>query len=181
MQPENETAPDLGTDDEEVTSKLALMSRITGMSEDELLDALRQAFGEYDGDEPPVELDLAASGYFAEIAFMGRIEYEGYVTQITKHGVAAYHIDLPERLWGGNPLAWVEHAASAWFSERPMTEASIRGRWESAVKAARLRAKREAEWARMQEQRAILGHGGPGEGSDPDEDLRDEPDEDEPF
>ena len=94
-------------------------------------------------------------GYFAEIAFMGRIEYTGYVTQITKHGQPAYHIDLPGKLWGGNPLAWVEHSASAWFSERPVTEASVRRQWEAKVRAAAERARQEAEWARMAEQRAL--------------------------
>jgi len=132
------------------------------------------------GGQVPEE-PAAGDGYFAEIAFMGRIEYTGYVTQVTKHGQAAYHIDLPEKLWGGNPLAWVEHAASAWFSERPMTEASVRRQWESAVRAAAERARREAEWARMQEQRALTDGSDEGGASvwadhDPDEDLDDDDD-----
>jgi len=125
-------------------------------------------------DETITEDELAAEpdGYFAEIAFMGRIEYTGYVTQITKHGQAAYHIDLPGKLWGGNPLAWVEHAASAWFSERPATEASVRRQWEAKVRAAAERARQEAEWARMAEQRALTS----GSGSDEDEGYLDDDD-----
>ena len=100
-----------------------------------------------------------ADGYFAEIAFMGRIEYTGLVTQITKHGQPAYHIDLPEKLFGGNPLGWVEHSASAWFSERPRTEASIRRAWEAAVRAAEKRRQQEAEWDRAARQRALTAAG----------------------
>lgn len=137
--------------EQENTRKLDLISKVTGLTADELLDALDT----YAESRPAAEPELADGGYWAEIAFLGRIEYTGYVTQVTKHGQAAYHIDLPEKLWGGNPLGWVEHAASAWFSERPVTEASVRGQWESAVKAAAARARREAEWQRMQEQRAI--------------------------
>lgn len=112
---------------------------------------------------------VSGDGYFAKIAFMGRIEHVGYVTQVTKHGQAAYHIDLPGKLWGGNPLAWVEHAASAWFSECPLTEEFVRTAWERHLREAAERKRREAGWARMQEQRAIAG----GEDGD-DEDQDDE-------
>jgi len=94
-------------------------------------------------------------GYWACIAFMGHNEHTGYVTEIVKHGQPGYHVDLPEKLWGGNPLAWVEYAASAWFSERPLTEESVRRAWEAKVRAAAEHARREAEWQRMQEQRAL--------------------------
>lgn len=124
---------------------------------------------------PEPEASGGGGGYFAEIAFMGRIEYTGYVTQVTKHGQAAYHIDLPEKLWGGNPLAWVEHAASAWFSERPMTGESVRRTWETQVRRAADRARQEAEWRRMQEQRAIEAAGS----EDDDDDL--DADEDRPW
>lgn len=78
-------------------------------------------------DEPKVP-----QGYFAEIAFFGRIEHTGYVTEVVLHGgQAAYHIDLPEKLWGGNPLAWREYAASALFEKHPVTEASVRAQWEA--------------------------------------------------
>lgn len=109
----------------------------------------------YPDDQASEPKPAAEDGYFATIGFMGRLEYTGFVTQFTKHGQAAYHIDLPEKLWGGNPLAWVEHAASAWFSERPVTEESVRRQWEARVRAAAERARREAEWQRMQEQRAL--------------------------
>lgn len=169
MQPENETAPDLDTaDDEEAARKLALVSRITGMSEDELLDALRQAFGEYDGDEPPVENDLPADGQFMTIAFMGHTELTGYVTEVTLGGEPGYHIDLPDRLWGGNPLAWEEYSGKALFSRRPVTEESVRKAWEARLRAAERRRQQEAEWARMQEQRALAS------GTDDDDDRGDD-------
>jgi hypothetical protein len=100
-------------------------------------------------------------GEWLFIAFMGRIEYYGYVTEITRHGQPAYRIELPEKIWGGNPLAYVTHSASAWFSDRPVTEESVRKAWESKVRAAGERALREAEWRRMDEQRALTaGSGG---------------------
>jgi hypothetical protein len=98
---------------------------------------------------------------------MGHIEYTGYVTEITKNGQPAYRVDLPEKIWGGNPLAYVEHAASAWFSDRPVTEESVRRAWEAQLRRAAERARQEAEWARMQEQRAITSGG--------------EDDDDEPY
>ena len=109
----------------------------------------------------------AGNGYFAEIAFMGHIEHTGYVTEIVKNGQPAYHIDLPDKLWGGDPLSWVEHAASAWFSERPMSEESVRKAWMAERQRAAARARQQAEWQRMQEQRAITA-------GDDDEDLDDE-------
>ena len=93
------------------------------------------------------------------IVFMGRIEYTGYVTQITKHGQPAYHIDLPGKPWGGHLLAWVEHAASAWFSKRPVTEASVRRQWEARVRAAAERARQEAEWQQRAERGPALATG----------------------
>jgi hypothetical protein len=67
----------------------------------------------------------------------------------------------------GNPLAWVEHAASAWFSDRPVTEESVRKAWEAQLRRAAERARQEAEWRRAQEQRAIESAGE--DGSDPDD------------
>jgi transcriptional regulator with XRE-family HTH domain len=99
--------------------------------------------------------ESAGEGRFATIAFMGHNEYTGYVTEIVKNGQPAYHVDLPEKLWGGNPLNYVEYAATAWFSDRPVTEAYVRRQWESAVRAAAERARQEAEWRRAQEQRAL--------------------------
>lgn len=98
---------------------------------------------------------LSSGGEWLFIAFMGRIEYTGYVTKITKHGQPAYRIELPEKVWGGNPLAYVTHSASGWFSDHPVTEESVRKAWESRVRAAAQRAADEAEWRRAQEQRAL--------------------------
>lgn len=142
--------------DQPTAGKLDLISQMTGMSEEELLDALRQ---EYDGDDPAVESGLPAAGYFAVIAFMGHNEHTGYVTETVKNGQPAYHVDLPEKLWGGNPLSWVEYAASAWFSERPVTEEFVRTAWERHLRQVAERKRREAEWARAGEQRAIADGG----------------------
>ena len=86
---------------------------------------------------------------------MGRIEYTGYVTEVTKNGQPAYRIDLPEKVWGGNPLAYVTHAASSWFSDHPVTEESVRAAWEAQQERARERARMEAEWASQPGQRAL--------------------------
>jgi hypothetical protein len=91
-------------------------------------------------------------GHFAIIAFMGHNEYTGYVTEIVKNGQPAYHVDLSEKLWGGNPLAYVEYAATAWFSERPVTEVFVRRQWEALLRAAEERKRREDEWRRAAEQ-----------------------------
>ena len=110
---------------------------------------------------------------------MGRNEYTGYVRDITKNGQPAYRVDLPGLIYGGNPLDYVEYAASAWFSEWPVTEASVRAAWEAKLRAAERRRQQEAEWARMQDQRALTDGGGEGD-HDPDEDLDDDED-DRPF
>lgn len=111
-----------------------------------------------DGTEPepePEPLPDGAGGRWACIAFMCRNEYTGYVRDITKGGQAAYRVDLPGLVYGGNPLDYVEYAATAWFSEWPVTEASVRAAWEAKLRAAGKRRRQEAEWARMQEQRAL--------------------------
>jgi hypothetical protein len=120
-----------------------------------------------DGDGGGMEL----SGRWACISFVGRNEYTGYVRDITKNGQPAYRVDLPGLIYGGNPLDYVEYAASAWFSEWPVTEASVRAAWEAKQRAAERRRQQEAEWARMQERRALT------DGTeDEDEDLDDEDD-----
>jgi hypothetical protein len=91
---------------------------------------------------------LPGGGEWLFIAFMGRIEYTGYVTEITRHGQPAYRIELPEKVWGGNPLAYVTHSASAWFSDHPVTEESVRKAWESRARAAARAAAEETEWRR---------------------------------
>ncbi len=105
------------------------------------------------------ELAAEPDGQWLCIAFMGHNEHTGYVTEIVKNGQPAYHVDLPEKLWGGNPLAYVEYAASAWFSDRPVTEESVRRAWEAQQRRAAERARQEAEWARTAEQRALTAGG----------------------
>jgi hypothetical protein len=125
---------------------------------------------------------VAPGGYFAEIAFFGRIEHTGYVTEVVLHGgQAAYHIDLPEKLWGGNPLAWREYAAPAFFEKNPVTEESVRKAWE----AERERAER---WERQQAERELqrlqpaLEAGDYDDGDlEPDADEADDYNEGEPF
>ena len=90
------------------------------------------------------------------IAFVGHNEYTGYVTEIVKNGQPAYHVDLPEKLWGANPLACVEYAATAWFSDHPVTEEFVRRAWEASLRAAEKRRQQEAEWRRADEQRALV-------------------------
>ena len=117
-----------------------------------------------------------AEGRWACIAFMGRNEYTGYVRDITRGGQPAYRVDLPGLVYGGNPLDYVEYAASAWFSEWPVTEESIRAAWESKLRAAERRRQQEAEWDRAQRQRAIAAGGdfghelGEGDYDDEDDD-----------
>lgn len=121
-----------------------------------LLEAFDEAHG-IEGEMPEAapESPDAGDGRWAIIAFVGHNEYEGYVTEVVKHGQPAYHVDLPERLWGGDPDAWVEYAASAWFSERPVAEVSLRRKWEADRERAARRAAQEAEWRRQREQRAL--------------------------
>jgi hypothetical protein len=112
-------------------------------------------------------------GYFAEIAFFGRIEHTGYVTEVVLHGgQAAYHIDLPEKLWGGNPLAWREYAASAFFEKNPVTEESVRKAWEAERERAERWKQQQAEWERQRSQPALeAGDGDDGLGDDDDGEL----------
>jgi hypothetical protein len=97
------------------------------------------------------------------IAFMGHNEYTGYVTEIVKNGQPAYRVEMAEKLWGGDPLACVEYAATAWFSARPVTEAWVRKAYERQVQRAAELARQDAEWQRAREQRALTA------GSDDDE------------
>jgi hypothetical protein len=103
--------------------------------------------------EPPAP--EPGGGQWQCIAFMGHLEYTGYVTEITKNGQPAYRIDLPEKVWGGNPLACITHSASSWFSDHPVTEESVRAAWVAQQERARQRARDEAEWARQQDRYAL--------------------------
>lgn len=107
--------------------------------------------------EPPPGEYARADGQFLEIAFMGHVELIGYVTEITLGGEPGYHIDLPEKLWGGNPLAWEEYSAKALYSRRPVTEVSVRAVWDAQVRRAAERRQQEAEWDRQQQHRAVAG------------------------
>jgi hypothetical protein len=106
----------------------------------------------------------ADSGEFKTIAFMGHNEHTGLVTEFLKNGQPAYRVELPDKLWGGNPLAYVEYSASAWFSEHPVTEESVRTAWESRRKAAADRALREARWRQeqLEQERALALESGTG-------------------
>jgi hypothetical protein len=97
-----------------------------------------------------------SDGTWLQISFLGHNEYTGYVTEIVRNGQPAYHVDLPEKLWGGNPLAYVEYAATAWFSDHPVTEEFVRRAWEASLRAAEKRRQQEAEWRRADEQRALV-------------------------
>lgn len=102
---------------------------------DKLSDAERIA---WNGGAAAVEREVTRTpggGQWMRIAFMGHVELTGYVTEVTIGGQAAFHVDLPEKLWGGNPLAWREYAAAALYSREPVTEESVRARWESQRRA----------------------------------------------
>lgn len=89
-------------------------------------------------------------GQWMTIAFMGHVEVTGFVTEVTIGGQSAFHIDLPEKNFGGDPSGWLEYAATALYSRRPATEETARKTWEA-------RRAREAAWAQWREdgQRAI--------------------------
>ena len=93
-------------------------------------------------------------GRWLQISFMGHVELLGYVTEITLAGQPAFHVDLPEKLWGGNPMAWEEYAGSALYSRRPVAEESVRAAWEAQRERAARRAREEAAWD-AQQQRAL--------------------------
>lgn len=139
------------------------------------LDDARQEAAEAEDAAGAMPGPALGDGQFMIIAFMGHIEREGYVTEITLGGEPGYHIDLPDKLWGGNPYAWEEYSAKVLFSRCPVPEESIRVRWETERKRAEERARREAEWRRIQEQRALTAS--PGDGQD-DEDGDEDPDYD---
>jgi hypothetical protein len=98
---------------------------------------------------------VPGEGRWLSIAFLGHVELTGYVTEITLGGQAAFRVELPEKLWGGNPDAWEEYAASALYSRRPVTEESVRRAWEARQRAVRERERREAGWVRAEAQRAL--------------------------
>jgi transcriptional regulator with XRE-family HTH domain len=98
---------------------------------------------------------LPEGGQWMEMSFLGHDDVTGYVTDITLGGEPAFHIDLPDKVWGGNPLSWEEWSVRALRRRGPVDGESVRRAWEARRRAAALRAADEAEWRRMQEQRAL--------------------------
>jgi hypothetical protein len=119
------------------------------------------------------ESPLPEGGRWLELELLGHRQRAGYVTEVTVAGAAMLHIDLPAKLFGGDPDAWEEYAPSALYGLSPVREESVRRAWESQIRAAEERARREAEWRRMQEQRALTA--GRDEDSDPDYDWAERP------
>ena len=111
----------------------------------------------------------APGGQFMGISFLGHDERVGYVTDITVGGEPGFHIDLPDKVFGGDPLAWEEWSAKALRVRKPVPEAAVRKAWKAERKRAAERARQEAEWRRAQEQQAITS----GSADDDDEDSDD--------
>lgn len=88
-----------------------------------------------------------ADGQWMTISFMGHVELTGYVTEITLGAQAAFHVDLPDKLWGGNPMAWEEYAATALYSRRPVSEESVRKSYEARIARQAAYERQQAEWA----------------------------------
>jgi hypothetical protein len=110
-------------------------------------------------------------GLWLQISFLGHVERIGYVTEITLGGQPAFHVDLPEKLWGANPDAWEEYAATALYSRRPLSEESVRKQWEARLERARRIAEQEARYARGQQARAL--EAGTADRDDQDDDQDD--------
>jgi transcriptional regulator with XRE-family HTH domain len=123
---------------------LIRVAEACGVAASSLLPARHQETGADHGD-----------GQWLQISFMGHVELTGYVTEITLGGQPAFHVDLPERLWGGNPMAWEEYAASALYSRRPVSEESVRKAWEAQLERAKRRAEQEAAWRTQDQVRAL--------------------------
>lgn len=106
-------------------------------------------------------------GEWRSIAFMGHIEYDGFVREVTRNGQPAYRVELPDYVWGGDPSAVRHHAASAWFGDQPVSEESVRKAWEARRELAEQRRLREEEWQRQQERRALEPAGTSSDDGDP--------------
>ena len=83
--------------------------------------------------------------------FMGHTELTGYVTDITIGGEPGFRVDLPEKLWGGNELAWEEYSAKVLFSRRPVTQESVRAAWDETLRRAEERRRWQEEAARYRQ------------------------------
>jgi hypothetical protein len=100
-------------------------------------------------------------GRWERIAFMGHIEHTGRVTRFDRFGEAAYRIELPDLVFGGNPLAYREHRASMWFSSEPVSEESVRAAWEA----------RQLQRLRQPAPAIGSGAGWPYDEDDPDDEI----------
>jgi hypothetical protein len=100
-----------------------------------------------------VALAEPVSGQWMEISFMGYAELTGLVTDVTIGGEPGYHIDLPDKVWGGNPLAWEEWSGKAFRSRRPVSTESVRKAWEAHKARAEEQRRQREEWE--QERRAL--------------------------
>lgn len=163
------TMPTVSLDDLDtlVAAVTAWMPSDASVDVQDAFDRLETAWRRATVEHARIEAVAAAAGaagegetYFANISFMGRIEYWGVrVTEITKHGQAAYRIEKPEHVFGGDPYAVSYHAAQAWFSEERVTEQSARAAWDKRLKDAEERRQREEAWeaeqAKRREQRAL--------------------------
>ncbi|HLK77200.1 MAG TPA: helix-turn-helix transcriptional regulator [Streptosporangiaceae bacterium] len=96
-------------------------------------------------------------GRWLELELLGHRQRTGYVTEVTVCGAAMLHIDLPAKLFGGEPDAWEEYAPSALYGLSPVREESVRRAWDGQQRAAEERARRDAEWQQRQDQRALTG------------------------
>jgi hypothetical protein len=171
MQPD-ETAPD----DVIVPVRAGDLAALLGMVHPErdwvevpadITELISRVHGQLGAGRQPAEAEPAADvpegGRWLELELMGHRVRTGYVTEVTVAGAAMLHVDLPAKIFGGEPDAWEEYAPSSLYGLSPVRPESVRSAWESKVKAAEERARREAEWRRMQEQRALTA------GSDDDE------------
>jgi hypothetical protein len=136
-----------------------------------MAEAILTAADAYAADEVVAAIEIGkrieeargGEGQWLSIAFMGHVELTGYVTEITLGGQPAFHVDLPEKLWGGNPMAWQEYAGSALYSRRPVAEASARAAWEAQRARAARRAQEEAQWHASQQRALEAGDDNDGE------------------
>jgi hypothetical protein len=83
----------------------------------------------------PAPAALPDGGRWLQIAFKGFTELTGYVTEVIVAGQPVFHVDLPERIWGGDEMAWREYAASSLHGRWPVTEASVKAAWEARVRS----------------------------------------------
>ncbi|HZR50161.1 MAG TPA: hypothetical protein VFB06_11635 [Streptosporangiaceae bacterium] len=159
MQPENETVP-VRKDDLDMLVA-ACTSYLPADTGPEVLAAFGRVAEAFDGahgiGEEPEQASppLPEGGRWLELELLGHRQRTGYVTEVTVAGAAMLHIDLPAKIFGGEPDAWEEYAPSALYGLSPIREESVRRAWEAQRRAAEERARREAEWRRMDEQRAL--------------------------